>query len=510
MTTPTPIALEESILSLELALANEEWIQLGYTAQNEFSRDGLRKIIELSRLSGVKNPIIKRGVRLQTFYVFGRGVNIVAKDETINEVIQAFIDDQSNQTELTSAQARKQRDIELTVDGNLFFAFFVQPDTGNVRIGTIPVDEITEIIRDPNNRKRNIYYKREWQTQALDLATGEIKVQRNTRYYRDYRYPDTRATIGSGEKAIQVDQAATIYHVKVGAYQDWAYGLPETYAALDWARAYKSFLEDFAKIIKSLARFAWRKRVGGGAAGVAAAKRKLNSTLGQGLGTETNPSPNAGSVYISNDGDDLDPIKTAGSTTSADEGRALRMMAGIAMGLPDTMASGDADQGTLATAKTLDRPTEFQFADRQELWIGIFKTIFDFVIYNAVAAPNGALRGLGEIVTNSYNEPVVLFPDDVEETINIDFPSLIEQDPESRVRSLISAAAYIPDRKVIATQLLTDLGFDDVDELIEQMYPEGYDAEIDPLGQSNDPLTQALDAVQESLRDLQEAVTKWK
>jgi hypothetical protein len=32
------------------------------------------------------------------------------------------------------------------------------------------------------------------------------------------------------------------------------------YAALDWARAYKEFLEDWASIAKALSRFAWKSR----------------------------------------------------------------------------------------------------------------------------------------------------------------------------------------------------------------------------------------------------------
>jgi len=146
---------------------------------------------------------------------------------------------------------------------------------------------------------------------------------------------------------IPVDSECVVYHVKVGGFSDWKFGISEVYAALDWAKAYKSFLEDFAKIIKALARFAWNRKTGGGAKGVTATIAKIGSTFGQTSSIlETNPSPVAGATNVSSgDSESLEPIKTAGSTTSADEGKPLRIMSGIAMGLPDSIASGDVDQG---------------------------------------------------------------------------------------------------------------------------------------------------------------------
>lgn len=496
--------LQERLLELEVALERDSWIQIvgGNIQQTEFTRDGIQRIVELARLNYLKNPLIKRGVDVQTFYVFGRGVSISAKDSEINEVVQAFLDDQHNQRELTSQQARKAKDKELRIDGNLFFMLFVRPDNGLVRISKISTDEITDIVRDPDNRNNIWYYLRQWSITEINFDTGNQTTKTQRRYYRDFRYQNTtRQTIGG----TPIDPTTLIYHVKVGAFSDWAFGVSEIYAALDWAKAYKSFLEDFAKIIKSLARFAWRKKVSGGARGVAAAKARLNSTYGQaGNNVETNPSPVAGSVLVQSENDgDLDPIKTQGSTTSADEGKAIRIMAGIAMGLPDNIASGDVDQGSRATAKSLDRPTEFQFADRQELWIGVFQTLLNFVIYNAVATPQGALRGLGTIETNDYGEQVVIWPDEVDTTIQVDFPPLLEADQLAQIQALVTGATFdgkqpsvISDVKLLARQVLIILGFDDVDQLLDSMYP--VDQEI--------VVTPQLQAVNESLKQLIEVL----
>jgi hypothetical protein len=496
------LAIQERLLELEAALARDEWIEIGtYSAGSEFSREGIRRLVELSRLHWLKNPLIKRGVNIQTYYVFGRGINISANDEALNEVVDAFLNDQSNQAELTSAQARKLRDRELTVDGNLFFALFVHPLTGKVRVGVIPVDEIELIVRDPNNRSRATYYKRVWLQTSFNEDTASFEETRVTRYYRDMRNTSARQRVGD----IEIDQECVIYHVKVGGFSSWAFGVPDTYAAIDWAKAYKSFLEDFAKITKALARFAWRQKVDGGARGVQAARTKLNSTLGvDGASLENNPSPVAGAFAIESGNTQLDPIKTSGSTTPASDGKELRLMAGIAMGLPDHIASGDTAQGTLATAKSLDRPTEFQFTDRQELWIGILKTLLEFAIYNAVAAPLGALRGLGSLEQNEYNETVVSFPEELDPTIQVDFPPILEQDTLQSMQALIAgvtldgkAPSIITDPKWIAREVLIRLGIDDADRLVDQWYP------VDQADLVTDPL---LAQVNESLQTLIEAL----
>lgn len=486
------INIRERLIELEAALDRDQWVPLGgFDGDHELSRDAIGRISELARLNFLKNPLIKRGVNIMTYYVFGRGVSISAKDDTINDVIDAFVNDLSNQAELTSAIARKAQDRELTVDGNLFFTLFVHPSTGSVRIATIPLTEITGVIRDPQNRRRTMYYKRQWAQSVTDLETGNTKTEERIVYYRDIRNNDPRSMIGRDP----VDPESVIYHVKVGGFSDWAFGVSDVYAAIDWARAYKGFLEDFAKIIKSLARFAWRQKVTGGAQGVQAAKARLNSTFGRETGgAESNPSPVAGAVAIEAGNTQLDPIKTAGSTTDASAGKELRLMAGIAMNLPDHIASGDMAQGTLATAKSLDRPTEFVFTDRQELWVGIFRTILDFVIYNAVAAPNGALRGLGAIVTNEYNEQVVSFPEEVDTTLLIDFPPILEQDTLQAIQALAAAAPMLNDPRLLAREALIRLGLDDVDKLVDGMFPE-----TAPEDLRNDPL---LAQVNEALRDL--------
>jgi hypothetical protein len=60
-------------------------------------------------------------------------------------------------------------------------------------------------------------------------------------------------------------------------------------------------------------------------------------------------------------------------------------MVAAATGMPEFFF-GDANVGNHATAKTLDRPTELKFLDRQTLWADIHQDILQYVIDQSALA----------------------------------------------------------------------------------------------------------------------------
>lgn len=502
----TPIDLIERIDELELALENKDWVRLGWHSDQEFSQAGLRTISKLARILFLKNPLIGRGVRLHAFYVFGRGVNVNAKDDTINAVIQAFLDDEENQRELTGSIARKQKDIDLRLDGNLFFILFTHPVTGKVRIGTIDFNEIDDIICDPNNKNKVWFYKRTWSYDNWDLSTGTYTPTTTTRYYRDFRYYTGVGVTRIGDFDVDPNP---IYHIKVGGFSNWKFGVSEVYSALDWAKAYKNFLTDFATVVRALASFAWDVKVKGGSRGVTAAKDKLGTTFASGSSaesTERNPPPVKGSTWIADDVP-LNPIKTANSTTPADQGRPIRHMVAASLDLPDPMLSGDPQQGALATAKTLDRPTELGFMNRQELWREIYETIIKYVMFQSVIAPSGPLNAIANLANNEYGEPIIEFNGEIDTHVDIDFPPVLERDTNEYIGAIVKAVTLdgktptvIKDMRFIAKTMLTALGFDDVDEIVDSLVDNNL-LQQEPI---ND-LGVAIEALREAIVSLRSA-----
>ena len=126
---------------------------------------------------------------------------------------------------------------------------------------------------------------------------------------------------------------------------------------------------------------------------MSAAKAKLGGTLGGGGAADMPPA--VGSTFISGPDVKIEPVRTAGATVGADDARRLLLMVAASFGLPETYF-GDASVGTLATARSLDRPTELKMIDRQTLWSDTLRAIHDYVLLWGVKAPRGTLRGLGQ------------------------------------------------------------------------------------------------------------------
>lgn len=99
--------LSESMAQMQLAMEDMGWEKLTGQFAQEFTRDGLKRAAELSRMMAVANPLIKRGLAIRASYVHGQGVGITARADgnegaqAVNAVVQAFLDDDTNRASLT-------------------------------------------------------------------------------------------------------------------------------------------------------------------------------------------------------------------------------------------------------------------------------------------------------------------------------------------------------------------------------------------------------------------------
>lgn len=499
-------SLQESYrqLAAELQLMREDagWLLLSGQV-DQFGKAEIDDIAALARLFVIKNPLIKRGIEVKQHYVFGQGYSLSAPEAAINAVIQRFIDDRRNREVLFAQQSLLELEKQAQTDGNLFFALFTSQTTGRVRVRDIEATEIVRVIRNPEDSQEVWFYERRWQAEALDgVRTGRREL------YPDWRYapPQQPRSLAIAGVQLRVNWDAPIYHARRGGFPNWAFGLSELYAGLDWARAYKGFLEDWATITKALARFAFKAKTpaGAGARGVAAAKARLNSTLTN-SDSERNPPPPAGSIWVGREGYDLEPVKTAGAQASMDDGRRLLLMVAATVGLPETFF-GDASVGSLATARSLDRPTELMMRSIQSWWAQLLSDICGYAVLQAVKAPAGALRGLGAIERDDDDNLEMVrwgadpeTGEDLTGTIAVTFPPIVEIDPKADVEAVMQAAPAIPDERLVASKLLTILGFDAVDELLDRMFTEDEaQAQADLDAQVAEALREVRAALQES------------
>lgn len=494
--------LQEQVRELELAMDDVGWRRMSAEGDLEFSRPGLQQIMRVSRIMFLKNPLINRAVTLQAIYVWAQGVTVSSDDETVQEVVDAFMQDERNMVELTGHQARTMKEQDLQVLGNLYFAFFSALDTGATIVRTIPAEEVQEIICSPEDRREVWFYKRQWTVDTFDIGTGVITQQQRTAYYPDVNYdPTDKPEVIGGNPVVW---GTPVYHVRVGGLSDMKFGVPETYQAHDWARAYNANLEDWASIIRAHARFAFQLTTQGGAAGVAAAKAKFNTTLGVGGSMERNPPPLVGSTFIAPQGTELAAVKTAGSVTDPNSARRLLLMVCSGFGMPESFF-GDVSVGTLATAKSLDRPTELKFKDRQELWKAILVKILTYVVNRSKGAANGRLRLVGTTAPQ----------------INVEFPPILEHDIAEQMAAITAGAtlngspkAGTIDDDTLSRLILQALGVPNINDALElikkQREEDAAKAEEQTAAQADAQAAAQDGAVAEAVRDLVEVVSKLK
>jgi hypothetical protein len=462
--------ISESWADVELAFEDQGWWRLTSLAQYEFSRQGLARAADVARVNVVVNPLINRGVALRTAYVWGQGISISARDPEINTVVQAFLDDPGNQKSLHSGQAHERQEATCASDGNLYFALFTNPRTGQVQVRTFLFEEIIDIINNPEDRNEPWYYLRQWSTVGLvpsGSGTGATSVNQVRRTYHPALgyFPTSRPKTING---IPVDWYAPVLHDKVNALDGWQYGIGDVVAALPFARMYTEFLVDWARVAKALSKFAWRLSADRSSKAQQAAA-KIRSSVAD-VDALARAGMQGGQLSAAGPGYALEAIPKSGATINADSGRPIAAMVASALGIPVTMLLADPGQtGARAVAETLDRPTELEMEQRRDFHRSIRRRILDYVIDQAVIAPQGPLHGRIQR-TGSGTGLLVEMNGDVERTIDIVFPEMTQQDPEKLVAAVVAAdtTQTLPPL-VVARLLLQTLGVDDVDEILDDM-----------------------------------------
>ncbi len=476
----TNYELKERLADLELGLEDVGWAQLSGDSDNDLTREGIKRIADMSRMFFLKNPLIRRAVLTQSYYVYGQSVQFKGDTPETDTLIHSFLADPDNQKELTSHQSMIDKETELQVEGNIFFVFFPNPVTGEVKLRSIPPREIQDVIRDPNDSKSPMWYLRRWMVDVLNERTNEMTREMRAMYYPDIDLKRDVLPDMIGDIPVSTER---VYHIKTGGLPDMKFGVPETWAGLDWARAYKTFLENWATIQRALSRFAAKMTTPGGSKGVTSAKDTLNTTQSVANGTsETNPPSVTGSTIVTTpEGIMFEPIRTAGMTTGPEEGRRLLLMVAAATGLPETFF-GDLSQGNHATALTMDRPTELKFVERRKMWSMIWRRIFTFV-----AEQNQ--RGIDNIEfvdEEQAREAVVI-------KVDITWPPILEHEIDKILSALATAMDIrgMPER-TMAQQVLSAFGIENQEAILDKMFPGENDGQDRP--EEKEPVAPATNA----------------
>lgn len=483
-TAPDPMVevLNESVRDLSLQLEDRGWKKLGSDDENTMTREALVQAAQDGRALAVAHPLVRRGLSLRTSYVHGQGgpqLSVESDDQNVNEVVQQWWASRENQNALTGPEARARLERALSTDGNVFVASFTNPADGRVTNRTIPFEQITRIITNPDDRGQVWFYERTYSRKREAFATAE----ETTRVlYPDLAYaPATRAPFLNGV-AVMWDQP--VRHVKVNDLDGWEYGIGDTFSIAPYARGYRDFLNDWLKLMKSLSQFAWR--------GTAEGKRaqRARQALSRAQQSVPGNDGSVGATYVSAPGEGLEAIPKTGATIDADSGRPILAMIAAGLDVPVTMLSTDPGvTGARATAETLDEPMYRAMRARQDVWAAVFVDLAEYRIEQAIRAQ----KLPGTVVRDAWTQTDYAELSGDRPVIHCDWPDLSTSTVDEAVKAIKDAdsTGKLPPL-VIARLLLTALGVEDIDTVIEELTDEETGEWRDPYAQLGQGLVNAF------------------
>lgn len=397
----------------QLAAEDIGWRPLsGFSEGNTFTLDGLHRISELCRAVASVNPLVERGLKVRTGYIWGSGVSVVPKEfiqgpgrpRTVNTVpsMPEGLDDV-----LTGTLAQMEIEQSAACDGNLFFLV----DKKNKTVQRVPFEEITEGVSQRGNREKLLYIQRTWNDWDLDMDyEGRVATQpftkpgQNRTNNRAFIGPDgdarrvgadetmyhmktvwypTPAALSSRKNMRQasrianypVDHSLVMVHVPFNRMTGWRWGVPDVLPAIWWTKAYKEFLENCATLTKAYARFAWKvtndksKGVRRTAASLAQAPR-IDPATGQAL--------SVGASAVLGAGQDLAAVSSS-RAVDFDAGRPLAAMVAAALDVPLPALTEDPSIGNRAGSVALDTSTILVMQARQRAMNEAFLKIFEML-----------------------------------------------------------------------------------------------------------------------------------
>lgn len=392
----------------QLALEDIGWRPLMGLADNanSFTLDALHHASDLCRAVATVNPLVGRGLRVRTGYIWGSGVSVVPQEfiqgpgrpRTVN--LEPELPEGIEEV-LTGTLAQLELERSSGTDGNLFFLV----DRRTKEVQRVPFEEITEGVSQRGNRERLMYIRRTWNDWDLELDFGnDIDLSPITApkaaargrswmradregdsggaakfSFRDCWYPTPAGLRAMGRNrgaaniaGDPVDNTKVLVHVPFNRLTGWRWGIPDVLPAVWWTKAYKEYLENCATLTKAYARFAWKvtsdksRSVRRTAAAVAQTPRADPAT-GAPL--------NVGASAVLGAGQDLSSV--GGNTkVDFDSGRPLAAMIASALDVPLPALLEDPSIANNAAATSLDTSTILVMQARQKVMDEMFRQIF--------------------------------------------------------------------------------------------------------------------------------------
>lgn len=337
-----------AIANAALEFDEKGWSPLNSIKSEGFSLMEAKKVAAAAKEQTTSNPLLKRGAMLRATYVFGRGFKMSSNGRPLAPRFMSIIENPVNQMVLFGETACKQNERTLFTTGNFFVAYNRQSQ----QFIRIPLEEIENVARDPENPQIIKYILRTYARETITAQTNATEVTNVTEWYpMDYTTSPAASIAGT-----KVNRNMVVVDLRENNDDGAIWGVPDCLPALPWAWAYSEYLKDGSKMLKALSSIAWqvKTKTAKGVSNTSAKllnNRQVAATAVTGSDVELSAMPRNNSVDLGT-------------------GKPLAAMAATAMEV-----SVDALLSDGSAATTLDQPTLNAAYGRQGDWEGFFTRI---------------------------------------------------------------------------------------------------------------------------------------
>jgi len=318
------------------------------------------------------NPLANYIIEITTNFVLGAGITVTAASRRVQRVIDQFWRDPDNHMD-TRVYALC---TELSLYGEQFIRFFVNPYDGGVKIAQIDPSLIDEVETDPENVERvtRVHVRPSGPSHQSSVVSRQRGTGSHGPSDGQRLTDDSRLTTDDSE-GVWLSCPAEVVQVTINKVSNAKRGKSDLATLLPWLRRYKDWLTDRVRINKYKGAFLWTIKLQG-------ADRK---TIDRKRMEYAYP-PEPGSIVVHNESEEWGAVQPhIDADNVAADGRAIKLMIAMGAGLPEHYLS-EGGEVNYATASEMGLPTFRKFQRRQDQFALLIRAIIDRVIAEAVRA----------------------------------------------------------------------------------------------------------------------------
>lgn len=416
----------------------EEANELAYWAMDYFSGrpqqlrpEKRARLAQRSRIALTEDPLAGAEADLLSNFAFGKGVGMPdAEDEDVQQVIEEAWTDSNNEQKLTGFEATRHRSNQLITAANLYPTAFIR--NGKVRLAFLEPDRVREIICDPEDDERPLWYVYEELpeprysfTEDRWLLPGEGDYRSGHRtppgfgtdergsnplgigrlvYYPHWRNVEDvqRERQENGEPPLELPPVeklgkGLVEHIRINRIGATQFGTPPWARTLRFYSAMNQLTEAHVSMAQAASTFIAKRVMKGSPETIT---RSANAILAQTgelgaarFGTGEPPEdlvrsgavpPPAGSFWLENEQHRLESLQlNSGAAQAAQTATIVRAPIAAASGFGQHYL-GDASNANLATATSLELPTQMTVHAWQATFEQLYRWFVDITIQAAV------------------------------------------------------------------------------------------------------------------------------